>query len=352
MHSIVFAHYLLHSFPAFQPEHVKVVRKILKAFTVDPPYGEVPGTTHPLSKADVQWAVRNSASVGMIAARLHIDLKNESLATSEPMSEVAMARANSALVYAKVLFWINNKLSAKQLDECRTTASAGLKYLSLQLSELHINHKACQLAVRRQRRRMLCLMTSTTCTTKSSANGLAARPTQSFPTPSLESGLSSLLLNLSGLSPERLVMIQESNALPCLEFEPGVSGSLDSVAPIDVECLAMVKENCFIRLYTSPTYEGYEGKGARLSSGWVRAADKLQAVVIAKKIREASGHWGYKVISGLRGSTGHPNMFIQYDTRILLTPTFKPGNLIMPARNHNRTLICTPTVEVLRILRD
>ena len=79
MHSIVFAHYLLHSFPAFQPEHVKVVRKIIRAFTVDAPYGEVPGTTTPLTKSDVQWAVDNSASVGMIAARLHIDLTNDSL---------------------------------------------------------------------------------------------------------------------------------------------------------------------------------------------------------------------------------------------------------------------------------
>ncbi|KAF8604234.1 hypothetical protein BDV93DRAFT_522682 [Ceratobasidium sp. AG-I] len=151
MHSIVFAHYLLHSFPAFQQEHVKVVRRIIRAFTVDAPYGEVPGTTSPLSKADVQWTVDNSASLAMIAARLHIDLTNASLTPIQPMSEADTERFNAAVVYSVVLLWINTKMSGKQLDECRKSASAALKYLSLPVSQLRKNHERCKVAVSRQR---------------------------------------------------------------------------------------------------------------------------------------------------------------------------------------------------------
>lgn len=63
-----------------------------------------------------------------------------------------MARANAAAVYAKVLYWIITKLSAKQLDECRNSAFAALKYLSLPLSQLRKNHERCKVAVSRQRR--------------------------------------------------------------------------------------------------------------------------------------------------------------------------------------------------------
>lgn len=62
-----------------------------------------------------------------------------------------MAQANAAAVYTKVLYWINNKFSAKQLDECRSSAFAALKYLSLPLSQLRKNHERCQVAVSRQR---------------------------------------------------------------------------------------------------------------------------------------------------------------------------------------------------------
>lgn len=67
------------------------------------------------------------------------------------MSEVEATRANAATVYAKVLYWIHTKMSAKQLDECRASASASLKYLSLPVSQLRKDHERCELAVSRQR---------------------------------------------------------------------------------------------------------------------------------------------------------------------------------------------------------
>ena len=62
-----------------------------------------------------------------------------------------MERFNAAAVYANVLLWINTKMSAKQLDECRTSAFVVLKYLSLPVSQLRKDHERCKVAVSRQR---------------------------------------------------------------------------------------------------------------------------------------------------------------------------------------------------------